>query len=240
MSDDFISYQDALAELQLTEDELNDLVASGELRGFRDGDEVRFKHEDVANLKRSRETEPTIILSETQAEALGDIDEDEIVIDLDSMSTDETVLNIEGLLDDDTEGTTPIPGDSFLEDDDDLEIGGAVAAVGAVGAVGDETVLDTDDLDLDDDFDLDDDDDTLLADEDDTLAVGVGGGTRRMASVKKESHALWTVGLTVLLFLMLCPAVVLMNLMAGTYPGWVDEGYLTILNGMIEAVLDMF
>lgn len=232
MSDDFISYQDALLELQLNEDELNDLVASGELRGFRDGDEVRFKHEDVANLKKSRETEPTIILSETQAEALGDFDEDEIVIDLDSMSTDETVLNIEGLLDDDTEGTTPIPGDSFLEDDDDLDIG---------GSIGDETVLDTDDLDLDDDFDLDDDDDTLLADDDDdTLAVGVGGGTRRITRVKTESHGLWTVGLTVLLLLTLVPAIILMNVMAGTFPDWVDGAYLTSMNGMIEEVLNWF
>ena len=60
MSDEFISYQDTLAELQLSEDELNDLVANGELRGFRDGDEVRFKKEDVTGLKKSRETEPSI------------------------------------------------------------------------------------------------------------------------------------------------------------------------------------
>lgn len=226
MSDDFMSYQDALQELQISDDELNDLVASGELRGFRDGDDIQFKRDDVSSLKKSRETEPTIILSETQADALSSVDEDPI--DLDSLSTDETVLNIEGLLDDETEGTTPIPGDSLLED----EI--------SIGSVGEETVLDTEELDLDDDFDLGDDD-TMLADDDDTLIAG--GGARRVQMVKKESHAAMTVVLALTLLLMLCPSLILMNLMLGpegTYPDWVGDSFLMTLNGTVESILGMF
>lgn len=230
MPDGFMSYQDALDELLLSEDELNDLVASGELRGFRDGDEVRFKREDVLTLKKSRETEPTIILSETQAEALGSYD-DEAVLDLDSLSTDETVLNIEGLLEDEAEGTTPIPSSSLLEGEDELQI----------GAIGDETVLDTDDLNLDDEVELSDDD-TLLGDEDDTLLAG-GGSVRRVQMVRKESHAGMTVMLALTLLLTLAPAAILMSLMTGPngiYPSWVEEGYLTALNGLIESIVGMF
>ena len=159
---DFLSFKEVLSELGLGEDELNEVVSNGGLRGFREGDEVKFKREDITNLKKSRETEPTIVLSDTQADRVSG-GEDEEIIDLDSLSTDETVLNIEGLLEDETEGTTPIPGAGILESDDEIQI----------GAVGEETVLDTDDLDLGDDFELTDDD-TILADESATLVAGGG------------------------------------------------------------------
>ena len=61
MSNEFLSYTEALSELSLSRDELNDLVAKGELRAFHEGDEVRFKSEDILGLKKSRETEPTIV-----------------------------------------------------------------------------------------------------------------------------------------------------------------------------------
>lgn len=226
MSDEFLSYDQALADLQLSDDELNDLVASGELRGFRDGDEIRFKRDDVHTLKKSRETEPTIILSETEADSLSSPLEEQ-PIDLDSFSADETVLNIEGLLEDDTEGTTPIPGDSLLESEDELQIG-------------EDTVLDTDELDLGDDFELGEDD-TMLADEDETLMAG--GGARRVQMVKKESHTMMTAVLTLTLILMLCPSLILMNVMNGrdgTYPEWIGDSFLTVLNSTIEGILGIF
>ncbi|MGE3163723.1 MAG: hypothetical protein AB7O52_02350 [Planctomycetota bacterium] len=222
MADEMLSYREAQRELRLTDDELNDLVASGELRGFRDGDEIRFKRDDVQSLKKSRETEPTIVLSETEADSFGSLTDEE-PIDLDAFSADETVLNIEGLLEDESEGTTPIPGSSML-DEDDLQIG-------------EDTVLDTEELDLGDDFDLDDDTvggrDTLIA----------GAGSRRVQMTRKESHTAMTVVLTLTMLLMLCPALILMNLMngpSGTFPQWIDQSFLTTLNGLVEGVLGAF
>ena len=54
---EFMSYDEARSELALSSDELNYIVAKGELRAFRDGDEVRFKSEDIVGLKKSRETD---------------------------------------------------------------------------------------------------------------------------------------------------------------------------------------
>lgn len=227
MSDDFVSYKDAMGQLGLGEDELNELVARGELRAFRDGDEVRFKHDDIASIRKSRETEPTIVLSDTQADDLSSPLE-EMPIDLDSLSTEETVLNIEGLLEDEAEGTTPIPGSDLLEDDGILE-----------GSIGDDTVLDTDDLDLDGDFDLTDDD-TILAGDDDTLISG--GGVRSVQMVKKQSHPVMTSLLVATLLVALCPLAILLSLVAsdgGTYP-FAESGLLMMLNPLIEGIVGLF
>lgn len=229
MSNEFMTYDEALGELLLSQDELNEIVAKGELRAFRDGDDVRFKRDDIIGLKKSRETEPTIVLSDTEADR-SPIIADEDPIDLDSISTDETVLNIEGLLEDETEGTTPIPGaDSPLEDEIDI------------GSIGEDTVLDTDGIDLEGDFDLDDDD-TLIDAEEDTLLAG--GTSRSVQMIRKESHAGWTAGLVLATALLLGPVAILMNLMMGpegTYPAWVsDSGYLTFLNPLVEGIVGLF
>ena len=229
---EFMSHDEALAELSLTSDELNDLVARGELRAFRDGDDVRFKSEDITAMKKSRETEPTIVLSDTDEDSLSSFLEEE-PIDLDSISTDETVLNIEGLLEDEAEGTTPIPGADTLslEDDDEIQI----------GSIGEDTVLDTDGIDLDDDFDFSDDDTLLDADEE-TLLAGASA-PRQVQMVRKQSHAGWTVAAAATLIVLLLPLAVLANLMStpeGVYPEWVDKMGFTALNGLIEGILGLF
>ena len=223
MSNEFISYDDAISELSLAKDELNELVSKGELRAFREGDDLRFKRDDILAMKKSRETEPTIVLSDTAPEAIS-LGGDEQPIDLDSISTDETVLNIEGLLEDETEGTTPIPGTADISIDDGL---------------GEDTVLDTEGLDLDSDFDLSEDD-TLLADGDDTLLVGAGQ-TRQVQMVKKQAHGFMTALMAFTMLLMLLPCATLMNLMVGrdgSYPEWGES--LTLLNPVVEAVVGLF
>ena len=229
---EFMSHDEALAELSLTSDELNDLVARGELRAFRDGDDVRFKSEDITAMKKSRETEPTIVLSDTDEDSLSSFLEEE-PIDLDSISTDETVLNIEGLLEDEAEGTTPIPGADTLslEDDDEIQI----------GSIGEDTVLDTDGIDLDDDFDFSDDDTLLDADEE-TLLAGASA-PRQVQMVRKQSHAGWTVAVAATMIMLLLPLAVLSNLMAtpdGVYPEWVKDMGFQSLNGLIEGILGLF
>ncbi len=62
MADEMIGFEDALRRLQLSEDELQNLVTSGTLRAFRSGGEMKFKVADLDGLKKERETEPTIII----------------------------------------------------------------------------------------------------------------------------------------------------------------------------------
>lgn len=49
-SDDFLSFEKALRELQLRSEELKRLVSEGEIRAYRDGDSMKFRAEDVASL----------------------------------------------------------------------------------------------------------------------------------------------------------------------------------------------
>ncbi len=222
-----LSFEEAMSELGLGREELENLAASGELRGIHESGEIQFKSEEVSALKRSRDTEPTVVLSESEVSPF-DIG-DESPIDLENLSSDETVLNIEGLLEDDADGTTPIPGMGGILEDDELEI----------GSIGEDTVLDTDGLELDDDFDLGSDDDTVAAGTDDTFLAG--GGTQAMQIIQKKGSPMMTGVLVATLLVMLAPAAVVLNLIAspeGVYPEWVEK--LTILNSVFESVLGMF
>ena len=59
---DMVDFQSALAELQISEPELQDLIARGDLRAFRSGGQMKFRRSDVESVKRERATEPTIII----------------------------------------------------------------------------------------------------------------------------------------------------------------------------------
>src|SRR5438045_6563008 len=80
-----------MKELQVDEEELKKLVCQGELRGFRDGTSMKFKKEDVLNLKKGRETEPTIILTDSDQEMGIAESSDELILE---DSTSDTVINI--------------------------------------------------------------------------------------------------------------------------------------------------
>ena len=75
---DYFSFEDVMKELEVSEDDLKRMVSEGELRAFRDENKMKFKKEDVDNLKKGRITEPTIILPSTPAGG-----QDETVLDLD-------------------------------------------------------------------------------------------------------------------------------------------------------------
>ena len=88
---EYMSSGDVLKELQVDEDELKKLVSQGELRGFKDGNSMKFKREDVLNLKKGPETEPTIILTDSDQEMGIAESSDELILD---ESTSDTVLNL--------------------------------------------------------------------------------------------------------------------------------------------------
>lgn len=93
MADEFYSFEEVLAELQIDEDELKRLVSQGELRGFRDGSRMKFAKADVDRLKKGRETEPTIILTDSDAE-ISLPSEQDLVVDEEARER-ETVLNMD-------------------------------------------------------------------------------------------------------------------------------------------------
>ena len=62
MSDDYMSFDDTLIQLQMQEAELRALVAQGKLRAFRDENTLKFRRGDVESLRQERETGATVVL----------------------------------------------------------------------------------------------------------------------------------------------------------------------------------
>ncbi len=59
---EMLEFAGVLAELQMSEQDLQNLIARGELRAFRAGGTMKFRRADVDMLKKERATEPTIII----------------------------------------------------------------------------------------------------------------------------------------------------------------------------------
>lgn len=94
---EFLSFEEVLDELMIDEEELKRLISQGELRGFRDGMSMKFKRSDVMNLKQGRNTEPTIILTDSDHDL--DIPESSDELLLEDSSAEDTVLNISDFMD---------------------------------------------------------------------------------------------------------------------------------------------
>jgi hypothetical protein len=62
MPDEYLSFDDALHELQMQEAELRALVSQGKIRAFRDENTLKFRRSDVDTLRKQRETQPTLVV----------------------------------------------------------------------------------------------------------------------------------------------------------------------------------
>ncbi len=86
MTDKFYSFERALRELNLREEELKRLVSEGEIRAFRDEDKMKFRREDVDRLRTTRGSDagtgPVDVTSEGQ-EAGGETvaDAEDLILD---------------------------------------------------------------------------------------------------------------------------------------------------------------
>ena len=208
---DRLNFDQAAQHLGVSAEELQGLVSNQEIRAEHDGGEVYFSQQDLDAYKEGRSTEPTVGLSEDGGGMLEDDG-----LELEDFSTDETVLNIEGLLEDD--------GGSLLEGESELDLGG----------VGDETVIDTDDLSLDS-FDFDDE-----------AGADAGGdellfsGNTEMQMVRKKPATAMTVLMVLTLLCLLIPAALLLNLMnpGGTFPDWGNHGAVYFMNGLVESIVN--
>ena len=205
---DRLNFDQAAQHLGVSAEELQGLVSNQEIRAEHDGGEVYFSQQELNTYKESRSTEPTVVLSEDSSGMLEDDG-----LELEDFSTDETVLNIEGLLEDD--------GSSLLEGETELNLGG----------VGDETVIDTDDLSLDSfDFEAEMADETGDTGSDDMLFAG----NTEMQLVRKKPATVLTI------LCLLIPAALLMNLMTGggAFPEWGDHGAVNFMNGLVESIVN--
>ena len=208
---DRLNFDQAAQHLGVSEEELKGLVSNQDIRAEHDGGEVYFSQQDLDAYKEGRSTEPTVVLSEDGGGMLEDDG-----LELEDFSTDETVLNIEGLLEDD--------GGSLLEGESELDLGG----------VGDETVIDTDDLSLDS-FDFEEE-----------AGGDAGGdemlfsGNTEMQMVRKKPATAMTVLMVLTLLCLLIPAALLLNLMnpGGTFPDWGNHGAVNFMNGLVESIVN--
>lgn len=99
MAEEYYSFEKALEELNLKEEDLKRLVSEGEIRAFRDEDKMKFKKADVDKLKSA--TAGAAKPSDASADTLADdliFDEDE---DLD-LSDDEPGMATEKISSADT------------------------------------------------------------------------------------------------------------------------------------------
>ncbi len=309
MNSQRMSFEEASRELNMTEEELEQLVAAGEIATVKEGDTLYFKKDVVSKFKQRKE-DSSILLSDEEINLLDDsgveeidlladddatdetptptkpqtpskspitskspaaskspitskskdADEDDLEISLDadddipslnldsddelsglettsppenarkegSKEEDETLLNLDNLLEDDSEGTTPIHLDGE-----------------------DTTLLDTEGLDLSDDadpFNTDTSEETGATDLAGTGTLLRSGGARVMQMKRKSGSPAMTVLLALSVLLLLLPLATLTHLVfassgeskTGAAPkdsfGWITE--YNILEGTVEAIAD--
>jgi hypothetical protein len=113
--DKYLSFEKVLKELQIEEDELKRLVSAGEIKAFREEDEMKFNLDEVRKLK-SKPSDPDVI-------ELLDADEDLEASSEPTMDLESAELTEELSFDDDDDSATELAGgeDEFLSDDLDVE-----------------------------------------------------------------------------------------------------------------------
>lgn len=83
---EFLSFEEALRELRLKEEELKRLVSEGEIRAFRDGETVKLRKKDVEDLRSELSGGEVVDLGSPSAEEL--VFEDDTDLDA-GMATEE-------------------------------------------------------------------------------------------------------------------------------------------------------
>jgi hypothetical protein len=116
VSEEYLSFEKVLRELQIEEDELKKLVSAGEIRAFRDADKMKFKREEIDKLKQDRDSSPDVIEildsdSETSDESTPTLEEDSSEL-TEELSFDDDLDSDVGM------ATAEISEDDFLSDSD--------------------------------------------------------------------------------------------------------------------------
>lgn len=74
--DDYISFEKALAELNLREEDLRRMVSEGDIRAFREGASMKFRREDVDALAQQRKGEEDLMFADSLEDDTGMVTEE--------------------------------------------------------------------------------------------------------------------------------------------------------------------
>lgn len=129
MADQFYSFDEALGELRLKEEELKRLVSEGEIRAFRDGDTMKLRRNDVENLRNELSGGDVVDLGGVSEELVFEDDAD--LADEAGMATEE-ISDVDTIIEDDVEDV----GEIDLEDDEPIVTAAPVRRAGAAGGGG--------------------------------------------------------------------------------------------------------
>ncbi len=245
MAIEYMTFQEVLEELQIDEEELKRLVSNAELRGFRAGSSMKFRVQDVMALKQGRETEPTIILTDSDQEMGIAESSDELILE---DSTSDTVINIgdimggarsgsqQEIIFDTTEEYTVSPHDSDPE--------AAIPTVEVPSVSEDMGLVETDSdaalVEVGSDESMETEAFELMDESGETDGVAVaaapGGSQRasrrnmsqsaRMRSLeveKRQSHAAWTIMVVLCFMILSVQGSVMYSEILGTSPKWTNE-----------------
>lgn len=147
MSDEFFSFDEALNELRLKEEELKRLVSEGEIRAFRKGDTMKLRRSDVESLRSELQGGEVVDLGEMTEELV--FEDDSALDDGAGMATEE-ISNVDTLIDDvEDVGTLDLEIDEIEDlelvdeaEEDIIDIaGGPVRRGAAAGAEDEEEML---------------------------------------------------------------------------------------------------
>ena len=99
MPEDFFSFDEALDELRLKEEELKRLVSEGEIRAFRKGDTMKLRRSDVEALRQELSTDGEVVdLGDSTEELVFEDDADDEA----GMATQE-IADVETIIEEDIE-----------------------------------------------------------------------------------------------------------------------------------------
>jgi excisionase family DNA binding protein len=123
VSDEFFSFDEALNELRLKEEELKRLVSEGEIRAFRKGETMKLRRSDVESLRNELQGGEVVDLGEDLVEEL--VFEEEPSSEPAGLAT-QAISDLDTILEDPLDDS-PAPEmtqeiDSDLNLDDDLEL----------------------------------------------------------------------------------------------------------------------
>jgi len=108
VADEFYSFDEALQELKLKEEELKRLVSEGEIRAFRKGDTMKLRKADVDNLRAELDSD-VVDLGDSTEEL---VFEDDTELDSATGMATQEITDVDTLIDDDIEDV----GELELED----------------------------------------------------------------------------------------------------------------------------
>lgn len=136
MAEDYYSFDEALDQLRLKEEELKRLVSEGEIRAFREGDTMKLRRQDVESLRAELGGGGEVVDLGVGAEEL--VFEDETGLEDDTGMATQEIADVETLIEEEVEDVGELELDEDVE-----EVRPARRAAAAVVVVAEDTEEET-------------------------------------------------------------------------------------------------